>query len=130
MPSQHLLARPHSFIVAEMKPLQKTHGFAAVKPERAQTLDAPARLRRSRHLVGGDLTTGLVADEVLGDVRSAAPKLPLVFAGLLSFETYQQTLECLAQQTRESREKGSLFSQRRKATKRWFTEGVDLYQQR
>lgn len=100
MPRQILLARPHPFIVAEMKPFLETHGYAALKPEGAQTLDALARACAGAVIsLAVTSSTGLEADEVLRRVRSAAPKLPLVFAGLLPFEKYRQTLERLAQQT-------------------------------
>lgn len=100
MSRQILLARPHPFIVAEMKPFLETHGYAALKPEGSQTLDGLARACAGAVIsLAVTSSTGLEADEVLKRVRSSALKLPLVFAGLLSFEKYQQTLERLAQQT-------------------------------
>lgn len=100
MPRQILLARPHPFIVVEMKPFLETHGYAALKPEGVQTLDVLARACAGAVIsLAVTTSTGLEADEVLRRVRSAAPKLPLVFAGLLSFEKYRQTLERLALQT-------------------------------
>lgn len=100
MSRQILLARPHPFIVAEMKPFLETHGYAALKPEGAQTLDVLARSCAGAVIsLAVTSSINLEIDEVIKQVRSTASKLPLVFAGLLPFEKYQQTLERLAQQT-------------------------------
>lgn len=100
MSRQILLARPHPFIVAEMKPFLEANGFAAIKPEGPHSLDGLAR-GCAGAIISLAVTSSinLEVDEVIKQVRSAAPKLPLVFAGLLPFEKYQQTLERLAQQT-------------------------------
>lgn len=100
MPRQILLARPHPFIVTEMKPFLETLGYVALKPEGPQTLDTLAASCAGA-IISLAVTTsnGLQVEEVLKRVRSAAPKLPLVFSGLLPFEKYRSTLERLAQQT-------------------------------
>jgi hypothetical protein len=100
MSRQILLARPHPFIVAEMKPFLEANDFSALKPEVPQSLDALAR-GCAGAIISLAVTSSinLEIDEVIKQVRSKVPKLPLVFAGLLPFEKYQQTLERLAQQT-------------------------------
>ncbi len=119
MPRQNFLARPHPFIVVEMKPFLEANNVSALKPEVPQSLDALAR-GCAGAIISLAVTSSinLEKDEVIKQVWSKVSKLPLVFAGLLPFEKYQQTSERLAQQTGLA-EEGSAVSAVTKAARRW-----------
>ena len=90
-----LLARPHFFIVAEMRPFLEKAGFA---PSKLETL---ADLGGETHgfLSGAVISTAVVSsvgasvEEVFSAVRAKYPRLPILFAGLLDFPTMKSAVE-------------------------------------
>ncbi len=97
MSNSVLLARPHPFIVAEMKPLLEQRGYTTTKLE--WLADLP-------NLVGGAagavislaLTSPIEAsaEEVFAKLRRTAPHLPVIFAALLDVKPALAKLEEIA----------------------------------
>ena len=90
-----LLARPHSFIVSEMRPFLEKTGFTPVKLERLTDLE----LGTVGSLSGAIISTAVVssvgasAEEVFAALRRKYPRLPVLFAGLTKFPTMKSTVE-------------------------------------
>lgn len=88
-----LLARPHTFIVSEMKPFLEDAGFAIVKSETVADLSA-----LSPHCVGAVISLALTSsinaspEEVIKHVRQARSALPLLFASLLPYAKVKDSL--------------------------------------
>lgn len=94
-----LLARPHPFIVAEMKPFLEENGYLIIK------LDAMANLPVMASKVGGAIISLALssslpesAEAVLQQLRQTAPGVPVVFASILSFDQARPGMERLASQ--------------------------------
>ena len=90
-----LLARPHAFIVNEMRPFLEGAGYT---PQRLESLDqlAAALARPLRGaIISTAVTSSVNADAatVFQRVRAAAPRLPIVFAGMADWETMRTTAE-------------------------------------
>ena len=94
-----LLARPHTFIVSEMKPFLEEAGFKVAKAERVAEL---ADL--SRGCVGAVISLAVSssmdasAEEVIKHLRQARPTLPLLFASLLPYAKAKESLERIGKQ--------------------------------
>ncbi len=90
-PRKILLARPHAFIVSEIRTFLEHAGYA---PEKA---DSVADIESSRHgaLAGAIVSTAVVssigasAEEVFAALRRKYPRLPVLFAGLVDFAKMQ-----------------------------------------
>lgn len=90
-----LLARPHAFIVNEMRPFLEQAGYV---PQRLDSLDqlATALARPLRGaIISTAVTSSVNADAatVLQLIRETAPRLPVVFAGMADWETMRVTAE-------------------------------------
>lgn len=94
-----LLARPHTFIVSEMKPFLEEAGFKVSKAERVTEL---ADL--SRGCVGAVISLAVSssmdasAEDVIKHLRQARPTLPLLFAALLPYAKAKESLERIGKQ--------------------------------
>lgn len=82
-----LLARPHAFIVDQMKPFLADAGFA---PEAANTLaEVGARSAATRGaIISTAVVSSVAADAatVFAELRRASPRLPVLFAGLTDLD--------------------------------------------
>ena len=82
-----LLARPHPFIVNEMKPMLEQSGYRVSKPSSLDgvggMVNESAAAVISLALVS-DMTES--AEEVLGVMLRKKPTLPIVFASMLAFD--------------------------------------------
>lgn len=95
-----LLARPHPFIVEEMRPFLEHSGYAVSKLDLAAA-DTDAVIRNS---AGAVISLALVssvnvsAEDVLMRLRKSAPDKPLLFAAMVALETLRNSLLRLAEQ--------------------------------
>ncbi|MFN3915825.1 MAG: hypothetical protein ACK4K3_13055 [Aquabacterium sp.] len=92
-----LLARPHPFIVNEMRPWLETAGFSVIKPETAADVAQRAQ-SCSRAVVSLALSSpvGLTPEEVVHILLKEAPSARSLFAALLPFDKARPALEKLA----------------------------------
>lgn len=97
MPHTILLARPHAFIVAEMKPFLEQAGFAVT------ALGAVADLPKAvagtcGAVISLALTSSIPesAEAVFLELRKRSPKTPVLFASMLSLEQSRFNLERIA----------------------------------
>lgn len=94
-----LLARPHPFIVAEMKPLLEHSGYAPAKLE--NLVDLAVQARSSAGVVislAVSSSLGETAVEVFTRLRQGVPHIPVLFAAMLPLYKAQSSLEWLAKQ--------------------------------
>lgn len=90
-----LLARPHSFIVSEMRPFLEKNGFAPTKLENLQALETGNLGTFS----GAVISTAVVsavnasAEEIFAALRKRYPKLPVLFAGLTEFPVMKSAID-------------------------------------
>lgn len=92
-----LLARPHPFIVAEMKPFLESGGYSVIKLDNNSNLAAQAK--SSNGAVISLAVTSSVddsAEEVFLQMRQGAPRVPVLFAAMSSLEKLKGSLERLA----------------------------------
>jgi hypothetical protein len=95
MAKKVLLARPHAFIVAEMRPFLERSGY---QPTRLENLDDmhPGKLGS---FSGAIISTAVVssipakAAEVFAALRQHYPSLPVIFAGLTEFDSTLPSLQ-------------------------------------
>ena len=90
-----LLARPHAFIVSEMRPFLTDAGYS---PVRVESLDQLAlELRRPLHgaIISTAVSSSVNADAatVFNLIRERSPTLPVVFAGMADLETMKVVSE-------------------------------------
>lgn len=92
-----LLARPHPFIVSEMKPFLEHGGFVVKKTE------AFAELSSSVSGISGAIISLAVTSSVTGtpeavfaEIRRVAPRIPVLFAAMLDFAKMRGELERLS----------------------------------
>lgn len=97
MSKKVLLARPHPFVVTEMKPFLEQNGFAANK------LDHLAELPlKSAGLSGAIISLAVESsvkesvEKVFEELRHVSPKLPVLFVGMLDFAAMKGVLRRLA----------------------------------
>lgn len=82
-----LLARPHPFIVKEMKPFLEQNGYKIVKPDSITDLARQARQAQAAVIslaVVSEFSTS--AEEVLTEIRKVNPSMPIILASLLSLD--------------------------------------------
>jgi len=94
-----LLARPHPFIVTEMRPFLEQNGFASKKLESLAALPASAAGASGSIIslaVASSVGVAESAEEVFVAVRKQSPRLPVLFAAMLDFAKMKSTLERLA----------------------------------
>lgn len=94
-----LIARPHTFIVSVMKPFLEEGGFGTDKLEHISGLSS-----QSSGISGAVISLALSssitesADEVFLKLKSVAPRVPVLFAAMLSLEQARPALERIAKQ--------------------------------
>ncbi len=92
-----LLARPHPFIVSEMKPFLEQNGYAPTPL--AALADLPASTTGA---AGAIISLAVVssigesAETIFTALRKSAPRLPVLFASIIDFAAAKSTLERLA----------------------------------
>lgn len=94
-----LLARPHPFIVSEMKPFLEQAGYEVTKLETLSDLALGAK--NSQGVVisfAVSSSVGESAEDVFLQLRQSVPRVPVLFAALLPFEKYRSSLERVAKQ--------------------------------
>ncbi|MHB0954362.1 MAG: hypothetical protein ACYC10_20905 [Allorhizobium sp.] len=98
MSKQVLLARPHPFIVSEMKPWLEQGGFSVQRPDHVDDL-----ARHARTCVGAVISLAVSssmaasAADVLKIVQQANPSLPILFAALRQYSQIRPEIERLLQ---------------------------------
>lgn len=99
MPKTVLLARPHPFIIAEMKPFLEQNGYQAIKLEALDTLSAQAGGAIGAIIsLAVSSSIGETAETVFQRLRKDAPRVPVLFASMLAFDQARPGLERLAKQ--------------------------------
>ncbi len=94
-----LIARPHPFIVSAMKPFLEEGGFGTDKLEHISGLSS-----QTSGIAGAVISLALSSsitesvEEVFLKLKSVAPRVPVVFAAMLSFEQARPALERIAKQ--------------------------------
>jgi len=87
-----LLARPYPFLVEEMKPFLENDGYVVEKA------DPEGRCLDRGNYAGAVIALAALSEvkleprEVLVRLRRARPRMPVIFAGLLPLESYENTL--------------------------------------
>lgn len=93
-----LLARPHPFIVAEMRPFLEQGGYAAAKLE--NIADLATQTRSSVGVVismAASSSLGKSAAETFTQLRQDVPRVPVMFAAILSFDASLSGLKRIAE---------------------------------
>lgn len=92
-----LLARPHPFIVSEMKPFLEENGYAVKK------IESLVELKPNVAGVSGAIISlaivssmGETAEAVFAEIRKVSPRLPVLFAAMISFEEMKSAIERIA----------------------------------
>lgn len=90
-----LLARPHSFIVSEMRPFLERSGFAPAPLENLAALNAGSPGALSGAIISTAVlsSVGASADEVFAALRKKYPRVPVLFAGLTEFPMMKGVVE-------------------------------------
>lgn len=90
-----LLARPHAFIVNEMRPFLIEAGFTPVRIESLEQLAQELRLPAQGAIISTAVSSSLGADAagVFRQVRECNPNMPVVFAGMADFATMEATVK-------------------------------------
>lgn len=97
MPKTVLLARPHPFIVAEMKPFLEENGYKADRLENLSNLPALARGAAGAIIsLAVSSSVGESAEDVFLQLRKDAPRVPVLFAAMLSLDNARPGLERIA----------------------------------
>ncbi|MBI1196266.1 MAG: hypothetical protein GC203_00210 [Phenylobacterium sp.] len=93
-----LLARPHPFIVAEMRPLLERLGYAPT-PAAFETLSAGAAASAAGAIISTAISSTIpqTAADVFEALSRHAPAVPVVFAGLTDIAVARTVIERLAQ---------------------------------
>lgn len=92
-----LLARPHPFIVSEMKPFLEQNGYTPGKID--SLADISARVAGASGAIislAVVSSVGESAETVFAEMRRHAPRLPVLFASIIDFAAAKSTLERLA----------------------------------
>ncbi|MCI0492776.1 MAG: hypothetical protein L0Z07_07550 [Planctomycetes bacterium] len=94
-----LLARPHPFIVADMKPMLEQSGFTATALQKMADLSALAR-KSSGAVISLALTSPIseTPESVFAKLRRSAPEIPVLFAGLPPLAKVSSKLAHLAKE--------------------------------
>jgi uncharacterized protein (DUF2342 family) len=92
-----LLARPHTFIVAEMKPFLEENDFSISKLENLGLL--PSAIKgTSGAVISLAISSSIAesADIVFQQLRLTSPRTPVLFASMLGFDQARPALEKIA----------------------------------
>lgn len=99
MSTSVLLARPHTFIVSEMKPFLEEAGFKVIKADKPSDLTD-----LSRGCAGAVISLAVSSsmdispEDVIKRLREANAKMPLLFAALLPYAKVKDSLERVGRQ--------------------------------
>lgn len=94
-----VLARPHPFIVAEMKPFLEQAGYSAAKLENLSDLATLARSSKAAVIsLAVSSSLGKSADDIFLQLRQGAPQVPVLFAAMLALDKLQGSLQRIARQ--------------------------------
>jgi hypothetical protein len=90
-----LLARPHAFIVNEMKPFLERAGFLPCRLESLDQLDEELRKPLCGAIISTAISSSVNADAatVFRRVREKLPRLPVLFAGMADFGAMTSLVE-------------------------------------
>ena len=88
-----LLARPHAFIVDEMKPFLLECGYTPVKVSSLDELQSALAQPANSAVISTALSSSIGADAatVFARLRQTAPSLPVMFAGMADVATIRLT---------------------------------------
>jgi len=92
-----LLARPHPFIVSEMKPFFENAGYEVSKLESSHHLN-----NNARNSIGAAISLEVTssvpesAEEIFVQLRLSSPRVPVLFAAISPLNTLRSSLERLA----------------------------------
>ena len=94
-----LLARPHAFIVADMKPLLAQAGFSPAPLSALEEIAGGAWRSAHGAVISIALSSSIPesAETVFATLRRHAPRIPVLFAGLTDFEMARRTVERIVQ---------------------------------
>jgi uncharacterized protein (DUF2342 family) len=92
-----LLARPHTFIVAEMKPFLEDAGFSITKLENLGLLPSAVK-GTSGAVISLAISSSIAesADIVFQQLKLSSPKTPVLFASMLGLDQARPALERIA----------------------------------
>lgn len=93
-----LIARPHTFIVSVMKPFLEENGYGTSKLEHISGLPTLS-VGAAGAVISLALSSSITetAEEVFLQLRKVAPRMPVLFAAMLTLEQAQPALERIAQ---------------------------------
>lgn len=92
-----LLARPHPFIVAEMKPFLESAGYSVIKLDSDSKRDTQARTASGTVIsLAVTSSVGESAQDVFMHLRQGAPRVPVLFAAISSLDKLHGSLERIA----------------------------------
>lgn len=97
MPKSILLARPHTFIVAEMKPFLEDAGFSITKLENLGLLPVAVK-GTSGAVISMAISSSIAesADMVFRQLKLTSPKTPVLFASMIGLDQARPALERIA----------------------------------
>lgn len=99
MPRNVLIARPHTFIVSVMKPFLEACGYGTNQLKHIGDLSS-----LSNGAAGAVISLALsssiaeTAEQVFLQLKSAAPRVPVLFAAMLTLQQARPALERIAKQ--------------------------------
>jgi hypothetical protein len=95
MAKKVLLARPHAFIVAEMRPFLERTGYQPGKLESLDEMDQGKLGSFSGAIISTAVVSSIPAKpaEVFTALRQHYPSLPVIFAGLTEFGSTLATIQ-------------------------------------
>jgi hypothetical protein len=104
MKKQILLARPHPFIVSDMKPFLEQNDFTPMKLDGASDLIKLKSAKLNGVIISLAVQSSVdeSADMVFAAIRKQFPHLPIAFAGMLDHPLASTAIKRLFTQTTES----------------------------
>lgn len=92
-----LLARPHPFVVTDMKPFLEQNGFSARKLENLAELSSKtAGLSGAIISLAVESSIKESAEAVFAEIRHVSPRVMVIFVGMLDFAAMKGVLRRLA----------------------------------
>ncbi|MCK9199867.1 MAG: hypothetical protein M0P59_06175 [Gallionella sp.] len=90
-----LLARPHAFIVSEMRPFLERNGYQPTKLESIDDMHSGKLGSFSGAIISTAVVSSIAAKpaEVFAELRKRYPSLPVIFAGLTAFDSTLSTIQ-------------------------------------
>lgn len=95
MAKKVLLARPHAFIVAEMRPFLERTGYQPTRLEKLDDMQSGKLGTFSGAIISTAVVSSIPAKpaDVFASLRQHYPSLPVIFAGLTEFDSTQPTIQ-------------------------------------